>query len=294
MRTLVLSFPESRPQAQQLAEALGVDCEEVLIHHFPDGESKLTLPQKLPERVIFHRSLDHPNDKLVELLLAAECACEQGVQHLTLVAPYLCYMRQDIAFHPGEAVSQTIIGRFLAQQFEQVITVDTHLHRIQQLEQAIPIQHAYNLTATTAMGMFLKQQHLQPSPLLLGPDQESEQWVASIAEITQFDYLVADKTRLGDCDVSINLPAADYKNRDVIIVDDVISSGYTVAVAAQQAQKKGARAVHCLITHALFAEDAVENLKTAGVQHIWSSDSITHSSNVISLAPLLAGVLKDE
>ncbi len=288
--TLVLSFPESRPQAQQLAEALGIACKDVDVHHFPDGESKLTLPQDLPERVIFHRSLDHPNDKLVELLLAAANAREQGVKHLTLVAPYLCYMRQDMAFHPGEVISQKIIGHFLAQQFDQVLTVDTHLHRINQLEDAIPIQYALNLTATTAMGEFLIEEQLQP--LLLGPDNESRQWVAAIAELAKLDYLIADKIRLGDRHVQITLPEADYRNRNIVIVDDVISSGHTVAVAAELAREKGAHAVHCLVTHALFAPDAIELLKAAGVQHIWSSDSITHSSNVIALAPLLANALK--
>jgi len=287
---LVLSFPESRPQAQQLAEALDIPCLDIDIHHFPDGESKLTLPQNLPERVIFHRSLDHPNDKLVELLLAAENAREQGVQHLTLVAPYLCYMRQDKAFHPGEVVSQKIIGRFLARHFDQVLTVDTHLHRIQRLDEAIPIQHALNLSATTAMGKFLVDEQLQP--LLLGPDNESRQWVAAIAGIATLDYVVADKIRLGDRNVQVTLPEADYKDRDIVIVDDVISSGHTVAVAAEQAREKGAHAVHCLVTHALFAPDAIELLKAAGVQHIWSSDSITHSSNVIPLAPLLAEALR--
>lgn len=288
---LVLSFPESRPQAQQLAEALGVACEEVNIHHFPDGESKLTLPQNLPERVIFHRSLDHPNDKLVELLLAADNAREQGVKHLTLVAPYLCYMRQDKAFHPGEVVSQQIIGHFLARQFDQVLTVDTHLHRIQRLDEAIPARNALNLTATTAMGEFLIEEQLQP--LLLGPDNESRQWVAAIADIAKLDYVIADKIRLGDRHVQITLPEADYRDRNIVIVDDVISSGHTVAVAAEQAREKGAHAVHCLVTHALFAKDAIEHLKAAGIQHIWSSDSITHSSNVIALAPLLAEALRD-
>ena len=286
----VLSFPESRPQAQQLAEAMGITCKPVALHYFPDGESKLTLPPDLPEEVIFHRSLDHPNDKLVELLLATESAREQGAQHLTLVAPYLCYMRQDKAFHPGEVVSQKIIGRFLARLFDQVLTVDTHLHRIQRLEEAIPITEAHNLTATRAMGEFLLQEQLHP--LLLGPDSESRQWVAAIADVAQLDYVIAEKTRLGDREVRVHLPEADYKNRDIVIVDDVISSGHTVAVAAEQLKQKGVHAVHCLITHALFANDAIEHLKAAGVQHIWSSDSITHSSNVIPLAPLLAEALK--
>ncbi|HEB57317.1 MAG TPA: ribose-phosphate diphosphokinase [Gammaproteobacteria bacterium] len=287
----VLSFPESRPQAQQLADALGLVCKKVAVHHFPDGESRLVLPLDLPEQLIFYRSLDYPNDKLVELLLAADSARVQGVKHLTLVAPYLCYMRQDKAFHPGEVVSQKIIGRFLASRFDQVLTVDAHLHRIQRLEEAIPAQQAQNLSATTAMGQFLSRQNLQP--LLLGPDQESRQWVAAIANIARLDYVVASKTRLGDRDVRISLPEAEYQNCDIVIVDDVISSGYTVAVATEQLLEKGARAVHCLVTHALFAKHAVEKLRAAGIQQIWSSDSISHSSNVIPLAPLLAEALKN-
>ncbi len=289
--TCVLSFPETRPQAQQLAEELALPCEAVTVHHFPDGESKLTLPEKLPEHVILHRSLDHPNDKLVELLLTAEAAREQGARRLSLVAPYLCYMRQDKSFHPGEVVSQKIIGRFLAGRFDQVITVDTHLHRIQRLEQAIPASRAINLSATTAMGEFLVAEQIHP--LLLGPDAESRQWVAAIAAAAGLDFAVAEKTRLGDREVRIHLPEADYAGRDIVIADDVISSGHTVAEAARAALARGARAVHCLVTHALFAADAVELLKAAGVQHIWSSDSITHSSNVIALAPLLAEALKD-
>lgn len=129
---------------------------------------------------------------------------------------------------------------------------------------------------------------------IVGLDQESRRWVAAIADIAQLDHVVADKTRLGDRHVRISLPEAEYQNRDIVIVDDVISSGYTVAVTTAQLWEKGARSVHCLVTHALFAKHAEESLNVAGIQHIWSSDSITHSSNVIPLAPLLAGAFKGQ
>ena len=108
---MLLGFDDYEPQSRALAKALGMPCHIVEKHRFPDGENKLTLPPSLPGEVIFCRSLDQPNEKLLELLLAAKTAIELGADRLTLVAPYLCYMRQDKAFQPGEAVSQRIVGK---------------------------------------------------------------------------------------------------------------------------------------------------------------------------------------
>ena len=288
--TVVLSFPEYRSQAQQLAQALHVPCLDVVIHHFPDGESKLILPTSLAAHCIFHRSLDHPNDKLVELILASTAAREAGVQTLTLVAPYLCYMRQDMEFTPGEIVSQKIIGKLLAQHFDQLITVDAHLHRINTLQAAVPLDNAINLSATQILGHYLASQDMKP--LLLGPDLESEQWVSQIADMAQSDYAIAEKQRFGDRDVQVQLPDVDFTNQTVVIIDDVISSGHTVATAAKQIKTAGAKNIHCLVTHALFTAQALPLLHAAGIDKIWSSDSISHDSNIVSLAPMLAQALQ--
>lgn len=117
---LILCFSDSYPQAQRLARSTALPYAEINVHQFPDDESKLTLPVELPNHVIIYRSLDHPNDKLLEVLLAAHGLREQSIQTLTLVAPYLCYMRQDKAFHPGEIVSQRAIGQLLAEHFDAV------------------------------------------------------------------------------------------------------------------------------------------------------------------------------
>ena len=153
---MLLGFEEYETQAERLAEALGLPYARVLVHRFPDGECKLTLPAELPAHVVFCRGLDHPNDKLIELLLAAITARQLGAHRLTLVAPYLCYMRQDTAFVAGETVSQPIIGRFLADLFDDVVTVDPHLHRTHHLADAVPATHAVALTATGVMSDFLR------------------------------------------------------------------------------------------------------------------------------------------
>ena len=282
---MLLGFDDYEVQSRKLAEALSIPCHIIQRHRFPDGESKLTLPTKLPEHVLFCRTLDHPNEKLVELLLAAKTAREMGAKELTLVAPYLCYMRQDKAFHPGEVISQPIIGLFLADLFDNVITVDPHLHRIQHLEQAVPATRAVTLSATPLMSRFLGQ-HFK-DPILLGPDSESEQWVSAVASPNQWTYGVCKKIRTGDQKVEIILPEINLYERAVIIVDDVASSGQTLTTAVRQCLLKNAKHVDVLVTHALFADNAKEHIIQAGVRNMWSTDSVSHESNVIPLDELL-------
>ncbi|MBD3608984.1 MAG: ribose-phosphate diphosphokinase [Gammaproteobacteria bacterium] len=287
---MLLGFPESISQAQALAEELQLPCAEVQLHTFPDGESLIQLPPELPDTVIIYRSLNAPNSKLVELYLVSEHLREQGVKQQILVAPYLCYMRQDKSFAPGQIISQRHIGHWLANLFDALITVDPHLHRVTSLEQAIPVKHASTLHATQAISDFI-QSHYPQDIILLGPDSESEQWVASLASPMGLQYAVASKTRRGDRKVEIQLPAINFKQRHVVMVDDIISSGHTMMVACGQLKLSGASQVDCIITHALFTEETIKQLNAAGITQIISSDTVVHSSNKISLLQTLSAEL---
>ncbi|MCG6659237.1 ribose-phosphate diphosphokinase [Halomonas campisalis] len=293
MSPVVLYFEDEATAAQRLAAAAGLAARSVARHRFPDAELKLTLPfaeaSDVPGTLVIYRSLDRPNDKLIELLLLARHARGQGVAQLVLVAPYLAYMRQDIAFCPGEIVSQTIVGGFLAELFDAVITVDPHLHRIERLDQAIPIDHAIALSGAPRLAELIAEK--RESPLLLGPDEEALQWVAQAAELTGFDHGTCRKTRHGDRDVAIALPEFEVAGRQVVLMDDVASSGHTVARAAEALLAAGAESVDVALTHALFAEGAVEVIRAAGVGEVWSTDCIAHPSNAIPMAPLLAASL---
>lgn len=282
----VLGFHDYRHQAARLAQALGVEQQTVSIHRFPDGESRVTLPLSLDQELILCRSLNQPNHKLVELYMTCMAARQQGVKRITLVAPYLCYMRQDMAFNPGEVVSQKIIGRWLGELFQRLVTVDPHLHRINDLHEAIPNAETVVLSAAEQMSTFLSQR--PTAPILVGPDGESEQWVRQIAQHHGLEWLVAQKQRHGDRAVEITLPDYDFEGRVVVIVDDVASTGRTIAQAAKALKQRGAQTVNCLVTHPLFAEDTEQVLANACITHVWSTDSIDHPSNVIQLAELLA------
>lgn len=286
---LLLYFEEEKDQAEQIATSAGMALACISRHRFPDGELKLRLPDPLPQRVTILRSLHHPNEKLVELLLVARTARPLGANHLTLVAPYLAYMRQDIAFQPGEAVSQRIVGRFLADLFDAIITVDPHLHRITTLQEAVPVPQAIVLSGAPLLADLIALHRQQP--LLVGPDEESAQWISQAAQRHGFDFAVCHKTRHGDRSVEATLPQADFAGRAVVLLDDIASSGHTLASVAHLLISAGAATVDVAVTHALFAEDAIKLITNAGVSNIWSTDCIPHPSNAVSTAPLIATAL---
>jgi len=286
---ILLYFDEEHAAASRLAEASGLAFARVERHRFPDGEIKLRLPDTLPERVVVLRTLDHPNEKLVELLLAARTARTLGARHLTLVAPYLAYMRQDIAFRPGEAVSQRIVVRCLSYLFIALITVDPHLHRVATLTEAVPARQAIVLSGAPLLADLVAQR--RPGALLMGPDGESAQWIAQAAARHGFDHAVCAKVRHGDHAVEVELPPVPVAGRAVVLLDDVASTGHTVARAARLLLAAGAGTVDSAVTHALLSDEALRMMRQAGVCDIWSTDTIPHPTNAVSVAHLLAQAL---
>lgn len=289
--SVLLAFEDEAALATRLASALGWPMALVDVHRFPDGETRLRLPHELPSRVALLRGLQQPNDKLTQLLLAAAGARELGARQLALVSPYLAYMRQDMAFTPGEVVSQRHLGRLLAAHFDSVVTVDPHLHRVATMDDVVPGRRGVALTASGLLGQHVVQQ--VPGALLLAPDEEAGQWVRAAAAAAGLDHAVCRKQRHGDRDVAVALPSHPVAGRAVVIVDDVASTGRTICAAARGALAQGAASVDVAVTHALFVGDAWEQVRAAGVRRVWSSDCVPHASNAISVVPLLAAAMKE-
>ncbi len=287
---LLLAFADEEALASRLAQALGWPLALVDVHRFPDGETRLRLPPAPPARVVLLRGLQQPNDKLVQLLLAACGLRELGVQRLELVSPYLAYMRQDMAFVPGEVVSQRHLGRLLAGHVDAVVTVDPHLHRVATLDEVLPGRTGVALSAAPLLGAHVAAQ--VPGALLLAPDEEAGQWVRAAAQANGLDHAVCHKQRHGDREVEVALPDRPVAGRAVVIVDDVASTGRTLCAAARGALAQGAASVDVAITHALFVGDAWDMVFASGVRHVWSSDSVPHASNAVSVVPLLAQALR--
>lgn len=290
---MLLAFADEEALARALARELACPLAFVVEHRFPDGEIKLTLPGALPPEVTLLRGLQQPNDRLVELLLAARTARELGAQRLDLAAPYLAYMRQDMAFAPGEAISQRIVTGFLAALFDRVVTIDPHLHRIHSLDEVMPGSRGIALGAAPLLGQWIAAQWpAGAAPLLVGPDEEAGQWVRQASAASGLQGLVCRKTRRGDRDVSVELPPDSVQGRAVVLIDDLASTGHTLEQAAHALRERGAASIDAAVVHALFRGDAMQRLRAAGIARVWSTDSVPHASNVVSVAPLMAKALR--
>ncbi len=294
MKPLLLSFFWDGDAPQRLANELDLEHQSFALHRYPDGEILVTGAGSVPRTVILYCSLFEPNEKLIALMLAADSLRRAGATRIVLVSPYMSYMRQDIAFEVGQAVSQQAVGKFLSALFDRILTVDAHLHRTPEISDVFSGAEAENLIAAELIADYAAMKGFDRDVLVVGPDRESRQWVARVADRLGGDILVGEKTRFSDRRVEIEFPVDDLSGRKVLLVDDIVSSGGTIIKAAQKLKSKGAGHITLAVTHALFTQDTGGALSEAGVDEIWATDSVRHQASCIALAPLLATALRIE
>jgi len=289
MTCAVFGFAEQVPASERLAHALGVTHRLVSVRAFPDGES-LVQVEPAPTTALLYRSLDHPNDKLVEILLAASALRDNGATRVILIAPYLAYMRQDAAFQPGEAVSQQVIGKILVDHFDAVLTLDPHLHRTHSLGAIMPGIEAVSMSAAPLLAAALDA---SDDPLLVGPDAEARQWVERIASRMRLEFVLGRKRRDGDRQVRLEIPDADRASgRRVVLVDDLISSGATLVAAARLLRDARAAKVEAMATHCLAGLADLQQLSDAGISSISATDSVVSPVGTLPIATFLADEIR--
>lgn len=280
-------FPDSARFGGRLARAAGLDVARVRVHRFPDGESLVQVAPPVARHAVLVRALDDPNPKLLETLLAADALRRAGARRVTLVAPYLPYMRQDAVFAPGQPVSQHVIGACLARAFDRVLTLQAHLHRTRLLAD-VTRGRGRSLSAAPAVAAWVRR--TVPGALIVGPDEESEAFVRAIARAAGVPWAAGRKQRLGDHRVRIRFAALPAAPR-ALLVDDLASSGGTLAMAARALRAHGVSRVDALVVHALFAPGALGRIRRAGIRRIVSCDTLPHPTNALRVAPLLAAAL---
>ncbi|MEO7401131.1 MAG: ribose-phosphate pyrophosphokinase [Polaromonas sp.] len=287
MTLLILALPGCAPLATSLALKLHCEWSELLQHRFPDGETLVRIDAPVKGRcVVLAGSLDQPDKKTMALLFAADAARDLGASAVGLVAPYLAYMRQDKRFKAGEALTSRSYARLLSGSLDFLITVDPHLHRWHSLGEIYSIR-TQAVTAAPLIAHWLRRN--VKSPLIIGPDEESRQWVAQVARLSDAPWTVLSKTRHGDRDVHISLiDHGPWPGRTPVLLDDIISTGQTLLAAAAALVRMGMAPPVCIGVHALFDADLPQQLRGAGVTRLVTSDTVPHASNAICLTPLLA------
>ena len=287
MRT-IHAFIDSEHLARRMAKVGRAGFAPIAAHQFPDRETLVRVRRPAGREAALVRSLDDPNRKLVEILLAADALRRAGARSVALVCPYLSYMRQDKVFRPGESLSQSVIGRVLSGSFDRVITVEAHLHRIHNLAAVFQCE-AQSLSAAAAIAAWIRKT-AHEGCIIVGPDRESGRLVSEVAQLTGLESMVAIKKRLHDRSVKVSFRRAPNASR-AIIVDDVASSGATLAAAVRALRRMRIEPIDVVVVHALFERGAIARIREAGARRIVSCDTIAHSTNAIDTATLLAEAL---
>lgn len=288
---LIFALPGNEAMAARLCESFG--CEKGILEtrQFPDGESYVRYASDPAGRkVVLACTLDRPDDKFLRLAFAAAAARELGAKEVGLVAPYLAYMRQDRRFAPGEAVTSMTFAAMLSSAVDWLVTVDPHLHRYGSLGQIYSIP-ARVLHSAPLLAEWIGKN--VTDPLLIGPDIESEQWVAEVAASVGAPYRVLRKTRHGDRSVDIEVPDLEpYSGRTPVLVDDIVSSARTMIETAGHLARQGMRPPVCVAVHGLLSKAAFREL-SAKASAVVTTNSVPHPSNAIDLAPVIAAGVRE-
>lgn len=292
MKPVILALPENEQFATGLAAKLQAEVGRMTVRRFPDGESYVRIESPVDGRnVALACGLHDPDSKIPALLFAASTARELGAARVGLVAPYLAYMRQDKQFKDGESVTSVHFAKLVSRYIDWLVTVDPHLHRRNSLDDI------YSVPSVVVHAAPLLAQWIRAnvdSPVLIGPDSESEQWVSEVARGASAPWFVLEKVRRGDRDVSVSIPdIAAIRGRTPVLVDDIISTARTMMAAVRHLTGQGLAAPVCVGVHAIFAGDAHAELLAAGAARIVTTNTIPNSSNAIDLTPAIAEALRD-
>lgn len=290
MRPLVLPLPGNAELAARLATRLDVELGALHLRRFPDGETYCRLESPVEGRdLLLVCTLDRPDDKIVPLCFTAATARELGAARVGLVAPYLAYMRQDARFRPGEGITSRHFGGLLSQSIDWIVTVDPHLHRHRSLDEVYDVPSVV-VAAAPAVAAWIRATYA--NPVLVGPDEESAQWVGAVATLAGAPHVILEKVRRGDREVAVSVPDVErWRDRTPILVDDIVSTAQTMVATVGHLRRAGLAPAVCVGVHAVCVDGAEAALRAAGAARLVTCDTIPHPSNGIELADRIgAGV----
>ena len=285
----VVAGPASSDLANNIAMRLEAQLTVASLRIFSDGESSIKL-DKVGKNCVIVQSTHPPADThLIQLLMMAKKCTDNGAQHMCAVVPYLCYARQDRVFLEGEVVSIDLVAKlFKTVGVKHIITVDIHSQRAMSYFTSIQNVSSVRLLADYASKMKLHD------PIAVSPDAGGANRAMEFARHLDIDVLALKKYRdraTGEVTVNEKLDM-DISKRDVIVIDDIISSGGSIIKAAEVLHKKGVGRIFAMCAHALLIREAAQKIKSAGVQDIISTNSVPGEYSKVELSSEIALALK--
>ncbi len=290
-KMIIIGCSRGRHIAAKIAKNLKKPYSELKAGRFPDGEIYLRLMTDVKgiDVVLVQSFHENLSDCILEAIFAAETARDLGAREVYLVAPYFPYFRQDSRFKSGECISIKVIGRLFSRYFNKIIVVDPHLHRQTKLSGLFTTK-VEKLTSNPYIASYIKKNI--KNALIVGPDWESYKWARKVAEQISYPFVILEKKRLSGRKVKITInKKISIKGRNVVFVDDIISTGHTILEAAKKLRALGAKKFYCIAVHGLFVENALEKLRKAKIKVI-TTNTIPNQVSKIDVSGGIADELR--
>jgi ribose-phosphate pyrophosphokinase len=278
--------------AQRIAEHLEIGYIPLELRVFPDKEvCPRVMGEVGKETILALRMEVDPNNYLARLLLTASTLRDSSAQKITCVVPYLIYARQDKVFKEGESYSlKYMLDSLYNAGVDEVITVNSHAQRWKR-EINISKCKVYNLNAMPVIA-----KAVDDFDFVMGPDAGTERWVKEIyelkkVELKEVSYGFFEKSRNLETGRIEMYGKADVKNKNVLIVDDIISSGKTMLKAVENVKKSGAEKIWVAAVHGLFRDESLRDLENL-CDGVFATNTLPHDAKEIDIIPLICGKIK--
>lgn len=300
MEKILIAGPASQSLSILIAEELNIPYINTEFKRFPDGENYLRLNIEdetsiANKEVIIVQSTGpsfqgSQNERLFQLLMMIDSVIRIGVENIKVVVPYLAYARQDKIFRPGESKFANVIVRLIdSMEIDEFYTVDVHNPEIME-EFACK---AINIDSMQVLADYIKAKGGKDI-IVVSPDkgavERSKAFASHFEEDVPVDFFEKKRdVETGEITMSGKL---SLENKDVVIADDIIATGGTMAKAINLSKQSGAKKVYAVATHALLLENATYRILDAGANEIIGTDSIDNEVSKVSLAKPIADYLK--
>lgn len=274
----------SKSISEDLAKILDAKLAKTITKRFPDNELYVRLLDDVEGEEVVIVQTTYPDPNIIELFLLQNAAIEAEAEIVTTVIPYFGYARQDTMFKKGESISAKALAKLISLNSDRVITVDPHKEYILDFFET----EAFSCSTVQNIAEYFKTKDLD---LILAPDKGALERAKKASNIVDCDFDYMEKTRIDGNTVEIKPKSLDAKNKRVGIIDDIISTGGTMAKSIKELKKQGASKVFVSCTHGLFAGDAIKKLKSAGCDEIISTDTIENEYSKVKTASTISKLL---
>jgi ribose-phosphate pyrophosphokinase len=280
----IIGGTASKTVAEDLSKSLDAPLARTILKRFPDNELYVCIPDDiLGENVIIVQTT-YPDTNIVELFLLQDAVKEAGAKKIIIIIPYFGYSRQDKKFKNGEPISARAIAKLISLNADEVITVDPHKEHILDFF-SIP---ASSCSAVPELAKYMKNKNLD---LVLAPDKGALDRAKQASSIINCDFDYMEKKRIDGKTIEIKPKNLDVHDKNVAIIDDIISTGGTMAKSIDELKKQGANNIFVACTHGLFAGEAIKHLSSARCTEIISTDTIINEFSKVKIAPLISHLI---